>query len=191
MAKIEIKGIGELLGNTQEGRKALHFIIPSYQRGYRWDKQQVEDLLNDVWEFSKKQKEEGEFYCLQPIIVKKDEQGRYVLIDGQQRLTTIFIILKCLENRIKEDYSYLENFSLEYQTRKDSKDFLDNLKEENEDNANKNIDYHFMFQTYKKCSEFFKKEGINKGKFVDTLLVIDKKKRTRQRYSQQCAYHLV
>ena len=48
--KIELKTITELLG--------MHFFIPSYQRGYRWTEQQVEDLLNDIWEFSKKKKKE-------------------------------------------------------------------------------------------------------------------------------------
>ncbi|MDR2510308.1 MAG: DUF262 domain-containing protein, partial [Spirochaetaceae bacterium] len=61
--KIELKSIGELLG--------MNFFIPSYQRGYRWDKQQVEDLLNDIYAFASKDNEAKEFYCLQPIVVKK------------------------------------------------------------------------------------------------------------------------
>ena len=54
--KIELKTISELLG--------MSFYIPSYQRGYRWNKQQVEDLLNDIDNF-KSSKEE--WYCLQPL----------------------------------------------------------------------------------------------------------------------------
>jgi uncharacterized protein with ParB-like and HNH nuclease domain len=61
--KIELKSVGELLG--------MSFNIPNYQRGYRWTKQQVEDLLNDIWEFHKKEKSNTEFYCLQPLVVKK------------------------------------------------------------------------------------------------------------------------
>ena len=50
----------------------LDFFIPSFQRGYRWDDNQVDDLLEDIWEFFNiPNKDEGEFYCLQPIIVKK------------------------------------------------------------------------------------------------------------------------
>ena len=49
------------------------FNVPSYQRGYRWEKENVEALLNDIQEFAdKKDKEENEFYCLQPIVVKKE-----------------------------------------------------------------------------------------------------------------------
>ena len=64
---IKLYSISELLGRK--------FFIPSYQRGYRWDKQQVEDLLNDLLAFaSKKHKTEKEFYCLQPIVVKRCDQ---------------------------------------------------------------------------------------------------------------------
>ena len=74
------------------------FYIPSYQRGYRWDKAQIEDLLEDIWEFSRiGGKQEGEFYCLQPIIVK-NESNKYLLIDGQQRLTTIYILLSYFDD---------------------------------------------------------------------------------------------
>ncbi|MFC1930043.1 DUF262 domain-containing protein [Chloroflexota bacterium] len=53
---ISLKCILELLDN--------HFIIPSYQRGYRWTSQEVNDLLNDIWEFTQKdQKTKKEFYC--------------------------------------------------------------------------------------------------------------------------------
>ncbi|AFI04957.1 DUF262 domain-containing protein [Helicobacter cetorum] len=153
MAKIEIKGIGELLGNIKKNKKALQFIIPSYQRGYRWDKQQVKDLLKDIWEFSSRDdRKRGEFYCLQPIIVKKDEQGRYVLIDGQQRLTTIFIILKYFKDKLQK--RSLESFTLEYETRKDSKEFLDNIIEKTKEESNINIDYLFMYQAYQESDEY-------------------------------------
>ena len=67
------------------------FYIPSYQRGYRWTEQQVLDLLNDILEFRNKN---SGFYCLQPVVVKKLSNGYWELLDGQQRLTTLFIILK-------------------------------------------------------------------------------------------------
>ena len=69
-SKLKLKSIYELLCN--EERKAESFFIPSYQRGYRWTERQVIDLLNDVWDFiSKPVKKENEWYCLQPIVVKK------------------------------------------------------------------------------------------------------------------------
>jgi uncharacterized protein with ParB-like and HNH nuclease domain len=74
-----------------------NFIIPSYQRGYRWTETQVVQLLDDIWQFYKKEeKKTGEFYCLQPIVVKQLDD-KYEVIDGQQRLTTLFLIISvCL-----------------------------------------------------------------------------------------------
>ena len=46
-----------------------HFVIPSYQRGYRWEEKQVIDLLNDINEFAKQNKEDS--YYLQPLVVKQ------------------------------------------------------------------------------------------------------------------------
>lgn len=82
-----------------EESKKYNFIIPSYQRGYRWTPDQVNDLLNDIDGNPK-----GKGYCLQPLVVKlkeKNEQENsvtYELIDGQQRLTTFYLILCALSD---------------------------------------------------------------------------------------------
>ena len=83
-----------------------YFFIPSYQRGYRWTKKQIYDLCNDLLEYClKKDKKEGSFYSLQPLIVRKGkycingkDEDAYEVIDGQQRLTTIFILYRFLAN---------------------------------------------------------------------------------------------
>lgn len=76
-----------------------HFVIPSYQRGYRWEEKQVIDLLEDICEFAKQDKEDS--YYLQPLVVKPckwtDTDGVQIdaweVLDGQQRLTTLRLIL--------------------------------------------------------------------------------------------------
>ena len=113
--KIELKSVSELLG--------MKFYIPSYQRGYRWTDLQIENLLNDICEFNKGV--DGDFYCLQPLVVKERKKdllaeikqansiedvetllkGEWIVIDGQQRLTTIYLILRALGN---DKYPYLE-----------------------------------------------------------------------------------
>ena len=76
-----------------------NFYIPAYQRGYRWSKEQVNDLLNDIWEFSQSSDENGSsFYCLQPVVVVQDGK-QWQVVDGQQRLTTLYIILHYLEKQ--------------------------------------------------------------------------------------------
>ena len=76
----------------------FNFYIPNYQRGYRWDKIEVNALLQDILDFYQTDKNQESFYCLQPIVVKKDSK-KYKVIDGQQRLTTIFLIIKFLDNK--------------------------------------------------------------------------------------------
>ncbi|MCL2311105.1 MAG: DUF262 domain-containing protein [Firmicutes bacterium] len=96
-----------------------HFYIPSYQRGYRWDKKQIEDLLKDICDFAENPNG-GEFYCLQPIVVKKNPQNdkQWIVIDGQQRLTTLFLLCKYLQKDADEKYiREAQLYSLEYETR--------------------------------------------------------------------------
>lgn len=145
--QIGLKSIGELSG--------FKFFIPNYQRGYRWTKQQVSDLLNDINEFDTKKEH---FYCLQPLVVKfRDEENTvWEVIDGQQRLTTIYIILTCLgENN---------PYSLEYETRKDSRDFLLNI---NQKDKNANIDYYHMAQAKETIDDWV--EHVDKTAFLEKL----------------------
>ena len=70
------------------------FNIPSFQRGYRWEKRQVTELLDDLKEFidtvidNDQNNKQGQFYCLQPVVVQPNTQQQdvYDIIDGQQRL---------------------------------------------------------------------------------------------------------
>ena len=89
---LSLKAVGDL--------KDFHFFIPSYQRGYRWEPEQVEALLNDLHEFEKCHGDNNKFYCLQPLVVVKRprlKEKEWEVVDGQQRLTTIFLILKHLD----------------------------------------------------------------------------------------------
>lgn len=148
------------------------FYIPTYQRGYRWTEMQVIQLLNDIWQFSKRDdKTKGEFYCLQPIVVKHLED-KYEVIDGQQRLTTIFLIIKYLEDIVKIAF---QNFSFApptYETRSDSNEFLDNIKGKTKADAQLNIDYFHIWKAYCTIKNWFenKENNINSIDFVNTLL---------------------
>ncbi len=126
------------------------FYIPTYQRGYRWDVQQVEDLLNDLYEFKNTANTSaGEFYCLQPIVVKK-RGDQYDVIDGQQRLTTILIILKYLNQR--------RTYSIDYATRPGSEAFLDEISDRaKEEIVGKNIDFFFMKTAFVTVENWFER----------------------------------
>jgi transcriptional regulator of NAD metabolism len=190
--KIELKSINDLL--------ELNFYIPSYQRGYRWNKQQVKDLLEDIQEFIDKKKEEfidkkkEEFYCIQPLVVRRsipdpkindfktgldqirntvsekklvEETEKLIfntiqweIIDGQQRLTTIYILLRILGDEKK--------YSIEYQTRQDSKSFLENIDKTKKE---ENIDYFHIAEAKNEIESWFKNyDDQKKSKFLQTLL---------------------
>lgn len=148
-----LRAIGDLKGEN--------FVIPSYQRGYRWTSKEVKALLQDIWDFTKMENQ-PDFYCLQPIVVKKNRE-KYNVIDGQQRLTTIFLMIKFLQNR---DY-----FTIDYQSRLKSAEFLKNIQCSNAD-KDKNIDFYHFDKAYGYIKEFFKNDDIDKKKFENT--VIDK-----------------
>ncbi|MDD3596497.1 DUF262 domain-containing protein [Sulfuricurvum sp.] len=143
MNQIRLKSIGELLNEK--------FNIPSYQRGYRWTVRQIEDLLNDILEFQQS-KNDG-FYCLQPIVVKKNRKNidSWHVIDGQQRLTSIKIILMFLNSRFTEEFRK-SIYSLSYESRKKSEEYLNHIIDDSKDD---NIDYFHMHQAYITVKKWF------------------------------------
>lgn len=146
----------------------MSFFIPAYQRGYRWTSQQVIELLEDIREFNEKRlaNKDSSWYCLQPIVVVPRDE-RYDVLDGQQRLTTIFLILSYL-NQGHSENGRKRIFDLAYETRKNSKDFLQNqLLIGKVDDSN--IDYYFISSAYNTVAEWFrlaeKKWDIDKNEF--------------------------
>ena len=122
-----------------------HYLIPYYQRGYRWDEINVKALLEDIDNFINL--DEGK-YCLQPIVVvpRIDDEGKNIweVVDGQQRLITMFIIFKCINKR---------KYKIIFEKRELSTSFLENLSEETYSDGNP--DFHFMSQAHRLIKEFF------------------------------------
>lgn len=86
-ALLEHRLVGDITGS---------FRVARYQRGYRWGKLEVERLLNDIRENGDKD------YSLQPVVVKRDAEDVWELVDGQQRLTTLYLIFTYMQrSRLK------------------------------------------------------------------------------------------
>lgn len=170
---IEIKSVGELLG--------MKFFIPNYQRGYRWSDQQVKDILNDVSDFKPERcnnSDKETWYCLQPLVVKKmeetdsnldketDKEDWYEVIDGQQRLTTIYLIVHYFnEMWVGKQKTPLP--TIRYATRNDSYDFLRLLEIDDNQEATTSgkefkdyIDYFYMKQAYNTIHAWACKKGL-------------------------------
>ena len=91
---------------VENEKNEVFFEIPPYQRLYEWEKIQIETLLEDV----KKAQEEGKkIYFIGNVVVSKEGE-RYILIDGQQRLTTLFLIGIYLASKKEEEYQKWGDF---------------------------------------------------------------------------------
>lgn len=172
-----LRSVSELLGER--------FFVPKYQRGYRWRKEQVLDLLQDIDAFTPGNDGRG-WYCLQPLVVHRGTEAEgWRLVDGQQRLTTIKLILTWLDRHYVEELckqlssstketqgidqlilTWLGRrdvegrqriFSLTYETRGSDKDWLAVLDDEQA--ARRNIDYWHIRQAWQCICEWFGERG--------------------------------
>ena len=146
------------------------FIIPHYQRGFRWEAQEVEELLDDLWNFEKTSNK-GEFYCLQPIVLQQKGKNIFHVLDGQQRLTTLYLIVTFLEE-IRNDSGYNQPlFTLDYETRTDCRTFLEEKKFKASIDES-NIDYFHICKAYETIKNWFagSKHAGAKMKLVPVLM---------------------
>jgi len=147
--KLEPKIINELCQYS--------FYIPAYQRGYRWTKREVDDLLNDINDFKPRQipnSDNKTWYCLQPIVLKNRYKNEYEVIDGQQRLTTIYLVLHYLNQDFIESRRD-KLFEINYQTRENTALFSKKLGTEQEEKADKNIDFYYIKNVYDSIHKWF------------------------------------
>lgn len=162
------------------------YSIPAYQRGYKWERKDIDRLLKDVHDFYPNEGLDL-FYCLQNItLVEKGEH--FNVVDGQQRLTTLTIILSYLNEFA------LINGKLNYKVRKETEDFLkefifqrSNIKEigtwnqflEITSNGGKDYDFqdvYYIFNAYKTIQSWFENNtqslSVMKDKILNHLKVI-------------------
>ena len=156
--KLDTKLVGDITGD---------FFVPSYQRGYRWGETEVIRLLDDIYATEGKRN-----YCLQPVVVRKNGD-KFELIDGQQRLTTLYLIYRYMN---EASFGFIDEprFSLAYGTREKSAEFLKSIdisrKEEN-------IDFWFISSAYECIQNWFEKRDrkstlTNINKYFDEIVKV-------------------
>lgn len=109
--------IGKFVGNSD-----TVFIIPPFQRNYSWEEEQCEELFNDILDSVEK----GKSHYIGNIVYYVGENDRagfseYILVDGQQRITSILLLLSAIRNRLSKD-----------EANKLERKFLINVDEEDE-----------------------------------------------------------
>lgn len=145
--KFETKEVLEIEGN---------FFVPDYQRGYRWGENEVKQLLGDIYENGLKS------YYLQPIVVKPIKGEDFELIDGQQRLTTLYLLLNYLEKSFSEESKTSRKYEITYETRKGTHSYLTDLDPNKKED---NIDFFFIYNAYRTIKEWFKDDRSTINKF--------------------------
>ena len=155
------------------------YLIPIYQRNYAWTVVEIEQLLDDIGSLKLEKNDEAKSdkpkeYFLGNLIVN-ERNNIYEVIDGQQRLTTLFLLHKYLENKIPED-------SLQFEARKKSNEILHNLTNDSfsseDEKGNeivdgfKIIENYFYFKNQNKKDENEENfKAAFKAKLKNTFLV--------------------
>lgn len=101
-----LEGVGAVL-------KSRRFKVPAYQRSYAWEIDHIDALLNDIHEAIKNKERE---YFLGSMVLTSDADGRFEIVDGQQRLTTISLILAAIKEifRSEEDHEVVISINSDY-----------------------------------------------------------------------------
>jgi len=154
--KITTKSVIELIVNN---KKEEQYAIPYYQRGYRWEPRHVQYLLNDINTFMDERNDLD--YCLQPIVVtpSKDEK-MWEVIDGQQRLITLFLIFQCIGK---------PRYQIHFLQRPKSTAFLQKLNENTY--SDDEPDFHYMSDAYKTIKDYFDEKLSNSPSYADKFYV--------------------
>ena len=139
--------------NNINSLKKLKFEIPFYQRAYSWEKKDIEKLVNDTNARSR--------HYLGNIVVKKNDD-KFIVIDGQQRLTTIYIIFMALQEK---------PFELDYEIDSDDGEKLNNFDINEHRYVNKQILDAVIFASSNKtlCKPSFKGK-LNSAIFTMTII---------------------
>lgn len=156
------------------------YYIPEYQRGYRWEEKQVVDLLNDLSSFFGGDTK-GQFYCLQPIVVKEIEiEGEmwYEVIDGQQRLTTLRLIMQVFDQLNQSMFAPVihHGYTIRYATRPNMQNIFDAISiigdeegnvtiDESKNQWKKQIDSLYIYNAAKTILRWFFEDQSRKNTF--------------------------
>lgn len=100
--EVNKQSVKELL----ESGKKNPFVIPEYQRPYAWKEEHIVTLFNDLKEFAENQQmtdDEDGSYFLGTIVSFENENGEQEIIDGQQRLTSLFLLLRAIYSKLQKN----------------------------------------------------------------------------------------
>lgn len=172
---IQLEGIGDLISNKK-------FRVPAYQRAYAWEQDHVTSLLSDLEDaISNKEKE----YFLGSVVVTSGGTNRFEVVDGQQRLTTISLVINAIKTvfSLDGDNQMVDSLQADFLTSLDRKtrenepklilneidnELFQNIIQKDSDHHSISIKKDIKSKTpsnvklisaYQQCFEFFYKES--------------------------------
>lgn len=159
---------------TKQGKS--FYNIPEYQRGYKWNADNVIALLDDLLAFQKSNPSANSFYCLQNITIVPEGE-HFNVVDGQQRLTTMYILLSYFKKIGLLNEVTLNPDCLKYSVRTDTAILLQHKvangkiwdDEITPDNA-KSKDAWYILDVAKAISTWFE---VHKQDHLDVNIVLD------------------
>lgn len=103
-----------------------HYIVPIYQRNYAWTEEQIGPLIQDVWDYARVAEDKQKDYYIGSLVVfvRPRENQRFEVIDGQQRHTTLSVLLSVLKNKFQQQLPAGLHVNLEYDSRDRAKQTL-------------------------------------------------------------------
>ena len=145
--ELPMKSFLELKGKT--------FLIPFQQRGYKWTKSNVEELLDDLLAFIQCTNPAKRVYCLQPLAIVDSKDGKYIVLDGQQRLTTLYLLYVYLNKHSPYTLLYERDEANGMQMKRS--EFLKNIASVDESKAENNIDFYYIYTAFHHIESIFDK----------------------------------
>lgn len=141
------------------------YVVPIYQRKYSWTDKEIEQLLEDIIN-----KEEKDKYFLGTLTVDKKEDGRYEVIDGQQRLTTLCLIMIYLNKHIDDLDKNIDNMP-SFEARQIYDNAINSLKniKENEEITGYEDNVKEIYNGYRCIENYFKNNENNKNDFLKNI----------------------
>ena len=137
-------------------KEGINFSIPFLQRAYKWKELQITQLLEDLQEFIKSKNKK---YIMQPLVLVKEDNNTYEVLDGQQRLTSFLILHKVLFNNVDLPYT------LKYEKEVNQFEYIKNLKYKNDSTNYNTISEYYIQQAFNTIYEYFKKHEMEKEGF--------------------------
>ena len=175
-----IYNVRQIFGEYLASKGCSFYNIPEYQRGYKWTAANVIQLLEDLKNFKKS--DNDQFYCIQNItITKQKHKDSWCMnvIDGQQRLTTLFILLSYLQRNMKDKIISPSANILKYSIRETSDKFLcdsiltgiiwDNAIDTN---AAHTKDQFYIMAVADAIQDWFRKNKLETKTVLDDLVLI-------------------